>query len=289
MGDNIVKNDYDLNFPFIAQNQTVNTTTRTMSVVPQQSTRPSTLPINGQRTNDPLLFTPNDYNKLYLSTPEMDERLRGYTTPDLINALTTQAANDGQPSPGAKILDEIFTTHVNNNNRSILPPTNSFDPVTNRFISNSDHQKQENLPTYDINRRNSQTLSRNRSISSSMNDYESSNSATPSSPLSTYQHKNRVKDELQHVPSMGTNPNGEPKDVVKKEKKRERNRQAAQKCRTRKLTRIAELQKRVNELQGKNKDLTGIAEFLKSDITKLEKQLEDHHTQGCTLMNGSIL
>jgi hypothetical protein len=39
----------------------------------------------------------------------MDERLRGYTTPDLINALTTQAANDGQPSPG------LFTSIKNKN------------------------------------------------------------------------------------------------------------------------------------------------------------------------------
>jgi len=256
MGDNIIRNDYDPNFSYIPP-------TRNMSVVPQQSFRPSTLPINQQRANNPSLFTPNDYNKLLLSTPEIDDRLRGYTTPDLINALTTQTANDGQASPGAKILDEIFPTHMNNDNRPILPPTNPYNPV---------------------DRRNSQISLGSRSISSSMNDNESSNSASSPSPTSTH----RVKDELQYVPSVGTNPH-DPKDVVRKEKKRERNRQAAQKCRTRKLTRIAELQKRVNELQGKNKDLTGIAECLQSDIVRLEKQLQDHHTQGCTLMNGSIL
>jgi hypothetical protein len=100
MGDNIIKSDYDTNFPFIQENQTI----RNMSVVPQQSHRPSTLPINGQHSNDPSFFTPNDYGKLFLSTPEIDERLRGYTTPDLINALTTQTAgNDEQPSPGLLI------------------------------------------------------------------------------------------------------------------------------------------------------------------------------------------
>lgn len=76
---------------------------------------------------------------------------------------------------------------------------------------------------------------------------------------------------------------------MRKEKKRERNRQAAQKCRTRKLTRIAELQKRVNELQGKNRDLTSIAETLQSDIVRLERQLQDHHTQGCSLIDGSLI
>jgi hypothetical protein len=99
MGDNIIKNDYDSNFSFISQNQT----TRNMSVVPQQSHRPSTLPINGPHPNDPSFFTPNDYSKLFLSTPEIDDRLRGYTTPDLINALATQTANDEQPSPGLLI------------------------------------------------------------------------------------------------------------------------------------------------------------------------------------------
>ncbi len=155
---------------------------------------------------------------------------------------------------GAKILEEIFATQINNtNNHAPLPPTHGFDP---------------RLP---------QTTLRNRSISSSINDNESSNSTAPSSPTSVH---------LQHVPSMNGNV---PKDIVRKEKKRERNRQAAQKCRTRKLTRIAELQKRVNELQGKNRNLSSIAENLQNDIVRLEKQLHDHHSQGCTLMNGSVL
>jgi hypothetical protein len=162
------------------------------------------------------------------------------------------------------------------------------NPFDRDPVSTTDYQKQENVPTYRGTRKQSQVSLRDRSISSSMNDNESSTSTDSSSPMA-YMHPNRVKDELQHVPSMQMKFPGEQNDPIKKEKKRERNRQAAQKCRTRKLTRIAELQKRVNELQGKNKDLTGIAEFLKSDITKLEKQLEDHHTQGCTLMNGSIL
>lgn len=91
-----MKNDYDSNFAILTQNPAM----KNISVVPQQSNRPSTLLINAQRPNDPSLFTPNDYNNFFLSTPEVHDRLRGYTTPDLINALATQTANDGQPSPG---------------------------------------------------------------------------------------------------------------------------------------------------------------------------------------------
>lgn len=180
------------------------------------------------------------------------------------------------------MFNTSYNMSNNNNNRPIIPTINPYDPGTNRLIPMLDHQRQDTNSPYQIS-------SRNRSISSSMNDNDSSNSTAPSSPLSTHQHRNRLKDELQHVPSGGSNTEGAPKDIVRKEKKRERNRQAAQKCRTRKLTRIAELQKRVNELQGKNKDLTGIAGALQFDIVRLEKQLHDHHTQGCTLMNGSVL
>ena len=171
-----------------------------------------------------------------------------------------------------------------------MPSTHSFHHNLQPFESNTAHFKQETLPSSRTNRTDSQiSSSRDRSVSSSMNDNDSSNSTDAFSPMGSYHHANRVKDELQHVPSTQMPHSGEPHDVVRKEKKRERNRQAAQKCRTRKLTRIAELQKRVNELQGKNRDLTGIAETLKTDINKLEKQLQDHHTQGCTLLNGSIL
>ncbi len=81
----MIKPEYDSNFSYMIQNQTG----RNMSIVPQHtSSRPSTLPINGQYMNNPSLFTPSDYAKFSLSTP------------DLINVLTTQTANDAQPSPG---------------------------------------------------------------------------------------------------------------------------------------------------------------------------------------------
>jgi phage shock protein A len=56
------------------------------------------------------------------------------------------------------------------------------------------------------------------------------------------------------------------------------------------LTRIAELQKRVNDIQEKNKELSDTATRLRTDITKLERQLQEHQSQGCTLMtSGSVL
>lgn len=289
MDEHIIKTEHQPKPSYMLQNQIIDTTVRNVSVVPQISMRPNTLPINTPYGNDTLLFTPNDCNKFFLPIPEVNETLRAYTGPDFIDPFVTQPSNIEQPSPGGKILDDLLSTPVDNNNHSMISTTNAYEPITYKVVPNTGNQRQETFSTFPIQQTQSQITSRIRSISSSMNDNESSNSTTPSSPLSVHRNSNQGKDELQHVPSIRTKPRGEHDDVVRKEKKRERNRQAAQKCRTRKLTRIAELQKRVTELQGKNKDLSNIADCLKTDITRLEKQLHDHHSQGCTLMNGSLL
>jgi phage shock protein A len=50
------------------------------------------------------------------------------------------------------------------------------------------------------------------------------------------------------------------------------------------------LQKRVNDIQEKNRDLSDTADRLKTDITRLERQLHEHQAQGCQLMStGSVL
>jgi hypothetical protein len=100
MGDNIINNGQQSNFSFTTQNGTVNTTITNMSVVPQISTRPNTLPINGQRENNPSFFTPDDYAKYSLSTP------------DLINALASQPFNDGQSSPSLFFIIKRKTTII---------------------------------------------------------------------------------------------------------------------------------------------------------------------------------
>ncbi len=292
------------NLSFVAQNETVSTTTN-MSPPPSRtvpgSSRPSTLQLGGQRMANSILLTPNDYNKLLLNTPELDEKLRGYTiisnttptiqlqTPDLINAITAQPANnitfaaDGQPSPGVKILEELLNaqqqqTHTDNTGRQyiVVPPEahhlfqqlssvanneqyNQLTQAIQKAITattptsadvQNQTQVQETILNYLTTRMASQQqgqdiITRNRSLSSSMdtsmNGNESSNSAissTAPSPMTSHIHHNtimlnKIKDEPQHVPSLRTNNAGssierislEHNEVLKKEKKRERNRQ----------------------------------------------------------------
>ena len=86
MANNTITSDYNPNFSYVIPNQAA------MSVVPQHSFRPNTLPINGLQTTNPTMFTPSDCNKFTLSTP------------DLINALASQTPIDGVSSPGLFVL-----------------------------------------------------------------------------------------------------------------------------------------------------------------------------------------
>ena len=308
MDEHTLKNDQDPqqvepNLSFVAQNETVSTTTN-MSPPPSRavpsSSRPSTLQLGGQRMASSILLTPNDYNKLLLSTPELDDKLRGYTiisnttptiqlqTPDIINAITAQPANitfavDGQPSPGVKVIEELLnaqqqqiTTDNTGQQYIVVPPelhqllqqlpngsgneqivqlTQALrKAITATTPTSADVQNQTQIQETILNylsthiapqQQGADLMARNRSMSSSMdtsiNGNESSNSAISStvpSPLTSHiQHStillNKVKDEPQHVPSLRSgNGNSsmerislEHNEVLKKEKKRERNRQ----------------------------------------------------------------
>ena len=47
---------------------------------------------------------------------------------------------------------------------------------------------------------------------------------------------------------------------------------------------------KLKELQDKNKDLTDTADRLKTDINRLERQLQEHQSQGCSLtINANVL
>lgn len=90
MDEKIIRSSiYEHNSSYLTQTGSHHPIEGTLSIVPQQiSLRPSTLPINGPSTMNPSFFTPTDYSKFSLSTP------------DLINVLTTQPIIEGTPSPG---------------------------------------------------------------------------------------------------------------------------------------------------------------------------------------------
>ncbi|XP_066997060.1 transcription factor Jun [Anabrus simplex] len=98
-----------------------------------------------------------------------------------------------------------------------------------------------------------------------------------------------VKDEPQTVPSLGSTPplspiNMECQEKIKLERKRQRNRIAASKCRRRKLERISRLEDKVKLLKGENSELGSVVHKLKEQVCKLKEQVMDHVHSGCQIM-----
>jgi transcription factor AP-1 len=99
----------------------------------------------------------------------------------------------------------------------------------------------------------------------------------------------KQEEEPQTVPCLGNTPpvspiNMEDQERIKLERKRERNRLAARKCRTRKLERISRLEDRVDELKGQNTELSKTANNLREQVARLKQQIMEHVNGGCQLM-----
>lgn len=80
----------------------------------------------------------------------------------------------------------------------------------------------------------------------------------------------------------------EDQERIKLERKRQRNRVAASKCRKRKLERISKLEDKVKNLKTENTDLGGVVKQLKEHVFQLKQQVIDHMHTGCNLQVYSI-
>lgn len=97
-----------------------------------------------------------------------------------------------------------------------------------------------------------------------------------------------VKDEPQTVPSAASSPPLSPIDMdtqerIKLERKRQRNRVAASKCRRRKLERISKLEEKVKVLKGENVELAQMIVKLKDHVHRLKQQVLEHANGGCLI------
>jgi len=73
-------------------------------------------------------------------------------------------------------------------------------------------------------------------------------------------------------------------ELCKLERKRARNRQAATRCRNRKLERISRLEERVSELKGQNSQLQQSAAALRDEVARLKQAIIEHTRRGCQVM-----
>ena len=75
----------------------------------------------------------------------------------------------------------------------------------------------------------------------------------------------------------------EMQEMVKKERKKQRNRVASSKCRKRKLEKEAVLESTVKDLRARNVELSTLANALKQQICDLKQRVMDHVTEGCPM------
>merc|ERR1712038_1606751 len=88
--------------------------------------------------------------------------------------------------------------------------------------------------------------------------------------------------------SGGRKMNMNPIDMVSQEKiklerKRQRNRLAASKCRKRKLERISHLELKVRDLKGENAELANVVKKLKESVYSLKREVMEHAKSGCQI------
>merc|ERR1712038_2017768 len=72
-------------------------------------------------------------------------------------------------------------------------------------------------------------------------------------------------------------------EKIKLERKRQRNRLAASKCRKRKLERIDQLELKVRDLKGENAELANVVKKLKESVYSLKREVMEHAKSGCQI------
>jgi len=81
---------------------------------------------------------------------------------------------------------------------------------------------------------------------------------------------------------LDMNPiNLDQQEQIKHQRKKLRNRLAAQRCRKRKIEREDTLKDKVKELRQKNNDLTCMSRDLRTQVCDLKQQVMQHVNQGC--------
>ncbi|CAL8302393.1 unnamed protein product [Merluccius merluccius] len=120
--------------------------------------------------------------------------------------------------------------------------------------------------------------------------------ALPAAALLPPQRLVAFKEEPQTVPELLSSDGGSPpmspidmenQEKIKAERKRLRNRQAATKCRRRKLERIARLEEKVKVLKSDNAGLSSTALVLRDQVAQLKQKVLTHVSSGCQLMLAS--
>lgn len=221
----------------------------------------------------PLISTP-DCKKLDMTTPEIVELLKGsdgilsLPTPTSIRTLlnTEHVNNSGGGVGGSSLLHDLNERNANG--------CNVVDKNMDVY-NNFDSQFTGTVPT-------STTTTSPAAAANAMYDCFSPESV-------------RIKEEpMQTVPSIESTPpvspiNMETQEQIKKDRKKARNREAAAKCRKKKLEKISTLQGKVKQLKEENDELNGTVRRLTNEVMGLKAKVVKHHKNGCLISSLQMM
>ncbi|XP_025413544.1 transcription factor AP-1 [Sipha flava] len=236
--------------------------------------RPMTLDLNSCNQDNSgkkpkylqVQLTSPDLHMLKLSSPELErfylaqQTALGHIntpTPSLFPKSVTEE-QEMYVQPFVEALNSLHNNDSNSANRVEIPLTSSG--------SNSSEYKSE--PQYSV--------------------------LMPSNDFSNIIPHHIIKEEPQTVPSVTSSSppmspiNMESQEKIKLERKRQRNRVAASKCRRRKLERIAKLEDKVKVLKNENTELTTVLNRLLEQISQLKQTVVEHMHSGCEFAMNTL-
>lgn len=232
---------------------------------------------NAAVTGAPVLSSP-DLNKLKLGSPELEKFIfaqqSGIMTPTPTQILFPRTVTEEQEIYARGFVDALNELHTNESSQ--MSGTGGLQPVDAGAGA-----APSTAVTYT-------TLEPHASVGGAVISQASSFPASYGL-LASQEPSVVVKDEPQTVPSLGSTPplspiNMECQEKIKLERKRQRNRIAASKCRRRKLERISRLEDKVKLLKGENSELGSVVHKLKEQVCQLKEQVMDHVHSGCQIM-----
>ena len=233
---------------------------RTRFAAPQQH------PAAGAAHPPPVLTTP-DVQMLKLSSPEMAKFLTGNKTPAAPAVLFPKTVTEEQELY-AKGFEEALKNMHDEGHKSKETAINTIEKATAALNANGGKKAQR--------RRKSSGSSSNNESKYTLPEAVRVKEEEPSDA-----DDDDDEDGLQHQPHEPINM--EAQEQIKLERKRQRNRVAASKCRKRKLERISQLDGRVQQLKGENGELAALVKKLKESVCNLKKEVMDHVSHGCQI------
>merc|ERR1712012_156139 len=230
---------------------------------------------------DAHILTSPDVQMLKLSSPELENFLRKNPT------LET-------PTPSA--LGYMYPTSVTEEQKNYVK---GFEEALRLQATRNELPQQQNAAIGTIERA---TAAHRAKLISEVSPRPSS-SASGSMDSSELRIKEELDDDIgddlededfseeEEIPpkkGRGRKVNFGPIDMVSQEKiklerKRQRNRLAASKCRKRKLERIGQLELKVKDLKGENSELANVVKKLKESVYSLKREVMEHAKSGCQI------